>query len=163
MGQGQTIIIQQVTIFFFWLRLKFKISTKTRARVEFQINTHHGEGAHWGESMQKTGSQTRCWAGAQWSSGGTGDFFLTAPRPLCVQFQNEKRPTSQPEALLDEGFHGRWLWLAPWHLVWGRKKYTWCVPRRHCERQGWALQRQDQTQCQGEAVCKNNIIHYLHK
>ena len=31
-------------------------------------------------------------------------WFRTGPP---VQYQNEKRPTSQPKALLDEGFHGR--------------------------------------------------------
>ena len=30
--------------------------------------------------------------------------FLIAPTPL-VQYQNDKRPTSQLEALLDEGLH----------------------------------------------------------
>ena len=30
--------------------------------------------------------------------------FFTGPS--FVQYQNDKRPTSQPEALLDEGFHG---------------------------------------------------------
>ena len=35
-----------------------------------------------------------------------GDFFNWPPPPL-VQYQNKKRPMSQPEALLDEVFNGR--------------------------------------------------------
>ena len=33
-----------------------------------------------------------------------GNFFMPST-PTLVQYQNEKRPTRQPEALLDEGFH----------------------------------------------------------
>jgi len=38
--------------------------------------------------------------------------------PLPVQYQNEKRPTSQPEALLDamKDFMEEQLWLAPWNF-----------------------------------------------
>ena len=39
-------------------------------------------------------------------------FFFNCPPPL-VQYQNDRRPTSQPEALLDEGFMIQQLTLAP--------------------------------------------------
>ena len=55
--------------------------------------------------------------------------------PLPVQYKNEKRPMSQPEALLDamKDFMEEQLWLAPWHFFylteggWGSFKNSPCT------------------------------------
>ena len=44
--------------------------------------------------------------------------------PPFVQYQNEKRPTSQTEALLDEGFHGRAFFNFGTELGWQVEKIT---------------------------------------
>ena len=49
-----------------------------------------------------------------------GDFFNWPP---FVQYQNDKRPTRQPEVLLDEGFHGR-------AAVFGSSAFLISVPNR---------------------------------
>ena len=49
--------------------------------------------------------------------------FLTAP-PRHVHYQNKKRPISQPEAPLDEGFHGRAFFNNGTEQGWPIKKIT---------------------------------------